>query len=558
MMPAVLALAWLIGIAAAASTGTNLAASLAAAGLFGAISIALRPRTSTLFLIAVGVALIWAAAGRYDSTVPKPSALSELNGSREVRLRAVVDSEPFERGVARVYRLQVRERMENGAWVSESGAILASGSLYPRYEFGDLLEVEGEMEDPPVLDEFDYREYLLRQGVSSVMEFPEVTLLDTGQGDWLRSSIISLRSRLVLGLERTLPEPQASLAAGVLLGKRSQLPDGLKEDMQATGTAHLVAVSGQNIVLVAGMAIAVLARAVGRRNAAWMALAAVLGYALLVGGEPSVVRAAVMGALYVASIALGRQNSAGVTIILAAAGMTAFDPQIVHDVSFQLSFAATLGLVLAAPTLSGSVEQLASRWPVVWELPATRTLKEVLVMTVSATAFTMPIIAINFHRVSLVAPLANLFAVPAFVLVAATSGATALVSLVSPEAARTLGWLAWLPAWYMTEIITMFAALPIVDASLRGVGVWHGIAYFALLYAGILWLRGRWSEDPIPDTPTPQFRWSPLLLPYAIAALTVLGSAAGIGAVTGPRSRFVGHLPERGSGRRDSHRGPRR
>ena len=107
--------------------------------------------------------------------------------------------------------------------------------------------------------------------------------------------------------------------------------------MQTTGTSHLVAVSGQNVVLVAAFVIAVLAWAIGRRRAAWAALGAVIVYALLVGGQPSVIRAAIMGSLYVLAIALGRQNTAVITVALAAGIMTVIDPQVVHDVSFQLS-----------------------------------------------------------------------------------------------------------------------------------------------------------------------------------------------------------------------------
>jgi len=149
--------------------------------------------------------------------------------------------------------------------------------------------------------------------------------------------LIDFRRSLSGALSEVLPDPEATLATGILFGTRANIPHDLNEDMQATGTSHLVAVSGQNVVLVAAFVIAALAWILGRRPAAWTALAAVIFYALLVGGQPSVVRAAIMGGLYVLAIALGRQNSAGITIALAAGVMTALDPQVVHDVSFQLS-----------------------------------------------------------------------------------------------------------------------------------------------------------------------------------------------------------------------------
>src|SRR4029453_5355032 len=164
-------------------------------------------------------------------------------------------------------------------------------------------------------------------------------------------TLMDIRTSLTEALSDVLPDPEATLATGILFGARSSIPRDLNDDMQATGTSHLVAVSGQNIVFVAAFVIAALAWIVGRKSTAWMALAAVILYALLVGGQPSVVRAAIMGGLYVLAIALGRQNSAAIAIALAAGVMTALDPQVVHDVSFQLSFAATLRLIGSTPHL---------------------------------------------------------------------------------------------------------------------------------------------------------------------------------------------------------------
>ncbi len=500
MTLAFLALAWLLGIAAAAFTDGDQPALLAAAGLLGAVSFVVRPRPVTLALIAAGATLIFAAGWRYDSTIPERSPLARLNCEQQgshcppARFRAVVSAQPDERGASRQYRLSVREVYSNNRWRTESGGVLMRAALFPTYQYGDLLEIEGELETPPVLEDFDYRDYLLRQGVSSLIAYPQVRLLDKGHGNPLQSALIDLRSRLSDVLADALPEPEASLASGILLGARSDLPQDLKDDMNATGTSHLVAVSGQNVVLVAGLLIAALTWIIGRRPAAWLALAGLIGYAVLVGDQPSVVRAAIMGGLYVIAIALGRQNSAAVALLLAAAGMTVFEPQVVHNVSFQLSFAATLGLITMTPALNGFFEQLVSRWRAISDFPATRPLVDVTTITVAATAFTLPIIAINFQRVSLAAPFANLFTVPAFVAVAATSALTAIVGIALPGHAGFMAWLAWLPAAYMIGVIRLFAAAPLASVDLRGVGLEHAIIYYALLFAGIWWF----TQRPIP------------------------------------------------------------
>src|SRR3989304_9912576 len=121
-----------------------------------------------------------------------------------------------------------------------------------------------------------------------------------------------------------------------------------------------------------------------------------------------------MGGLYVAAVAFGRQNTAVIALALAAAVMTAAGPQVVHDVGFQLSFSATLGLMTLAPQLATQAERFVRRWPGIDRFALTRPAVELAAVTLAAVAFTLPITAVHFHTVSLVAPLAHLLAVPAF------------------------------------------------------------------------------------------------------------------------------------------------
>jgi competence protein ComEC len=231
-----------------------------------------------------------------------------------------------------------------------------------------------------------------------------------------------------------------------------------------------------------------------------------------------------MGALYVVAIALGRRNTAFVAMGIAAAVMTAQDPQIAHDVSFQLSFAATLGLILLTPSLTTVFDRLTSRNPTIGDFPLTRMFVDVATMTLAATAFTLPILAINFQKVSMVAPVANLFAVPAFVAVAATSGAAAIAGLLLPGDAGFMAWLAWPPAAYMIGVIRIFGALPVASTELRGVHVEHAIAYYAGLGALISLLSRvprKLIERPQP-APSPRQRLVPAI---GLAVVLCLASA---------------------------------
>ncbi len=550
MILGLLAFAWLLGVAAAAFTGGDPWAALAAAAGLSAASFALRPRPWTLAFIALAAALIFAAAWRYESTAPPdaPSGIARLNCPPKtqssdddpkcdaVLYRALVAAEPDERGSTVRYRLAVREVHADGRWRPESGGVLMRVAPFPRYDYGDLLELRGELETPPTFDEFDYREYLLRRGIDSLMAYPRVRVLAHDRGNVFRAALIDARGSLSGALADALPEPQASLAAGVLLGKRVDLPPDLTEDMNATGTSHLVAVSGQNVTLVAGLLMAALAWVIGRRPAAWLALAAVIGYSLLVGGEPSVVRAAIMGALYVVATALGRQSSGPIALALAGAAMTAVDPHAVHDVSFQLSFAATLGLMTLGSLLVMRAQASAQRWPGVAAFPLTRPAIELAAITMAAIAFTLPITAVNFQRVSLVAPLANLLAVPAFLAVALTAAVTAAVGALLPAATSVLGWLAWPPAAYMVTVVRLMADVPLASAEVGGLGTPHAIVYYGAL-AVVVWLLGRRRPEPVAPLPPERLPATRPLIPAAgIALLLALASALLWLAVTAPTS----------------------
>jgi competence protein ComEC len=529
-----LALAWLLGISVAALAGTEMGLLIIAASLFASITFAIRPRMGSLALAGLGALLVMSGGARYEATRPDINLpLATYNDGPEVRLRAVVTEEPDERASGVLYRLDVREVREGGRWVKIQGRVLMRGPTLPAYEYGDLIDVRGKLETPPVFPDFDYRDYLLRQGVSGIVSYPDVRILESGHGSALTAALIEVRGTLEERLATVLPQPEAALAAGILYGSRSAMPQDLKDDMNATGTSHLVAVSGQNVTIVAGIIIAALAWLIGRRPAAWVALVAIGGYVLLVGAEASVVRAGIMGAIFIGAILAGRQNTGWVALAVAAAAMTAAEPQVVHDVSFQLSFVATLGLVTLAGPLGENLAALVSRQPRIAGLPFSGGVLEAGTVALTAIIFTLPVVAVTFGRLSVVALPANIFAVPAFIAVAFTSAIATGVTLVVPEAAGLMAWLAWPPAAYMTTVIHVFAGVPLASIGLGGLmgtplGVGRltaGAVFAAAWYTGLagltLWLSRRRLEEP----PAPVVGTTRPGIGFAIAATSVAGVA---------------------------------
>ncbi|MBA2275151.1 MAG: ComEC/Rec2 family competence protein, partial [Chloroflexi bacterium] len=229
-------------------------------------------------------------------------------------------------------------------------------------------------------------------------------------------------------LARALPAPQAGLAAGILIGLRDQVDRTVAAEFATSGLSHVVAISGWNIALVGAVMVALL-RWLPRRQRTIVVLLAIGTYTMLAGASPSVVRAAVMGAICLLARESGRRGGASGALGLAALGMIAADPAIVEDVGFRLSVAATAGLLAWGTPLSGWLrDRLPSRLPD-W-------LVESLGVSLAAQAATLPLVLLHFGRVSLVSPLANLVVAPivAPVMLASLLGMTAgvLISLGLP------------------------------------------------------------------------------------------------------------------------------
>ena len=217
-----------------------------------------------------------------------------------------------------------------------------------------------------------------------------------------------IRARAEAALDRGAPAREAALAHGFVLGEEDGIDAATKEDFRRAGLSHLLAVSGQNVALLALLAMPLLA-ALGlplRSRLVWV-LGLIAVYVPLAGAGPSIERAGIMGALSVLATLAGRRPSRFYALAVAAVVLLALEPGIAADVGWQLSFAAVLGILLLARPLRGSIAAALGRGG--WR----RTLAEAAAMTIAATLATAPLIAFHFEAVSTMTLVANLLALPA-------------------------------------------------------------------------------------------------------------------------------------------------
>lgn len=217
------------------------------------------------------------------------------------------------------------------------------------------------------------------------------------QGGWdIKLDLFpQIRNSLDQRIGQLLPSPQAELLSGILLGQNKSLPGQLKLALRDTSTLHIVVASGQNLSLVAGFFLC-LAGLIKRRQAILFSLLAVSLYTLLTGMQVPILRAAVMFSLSSLAEVFGRQRSGGWVLGLTAGAMLLVNPLWISDLSFQLSFLATFGVIVVAPILLKFLDKIPF-------------LGQDLAVTTGAQVMVMPVIIQNFHQLSIVGIFANLF-----------------------------------------------------------------------------------------------------------------------------------------------------
>jgi competence protein ComEC len=387
-----------------------------------------------------------------------------------------------------------------------TGDVLIQAAPYPAYHYGDRLRITGRLELPPVFDDFDYRGYLARQGIHVLMRRPNIEGTGAGGGNWLLAQLYALRERGASFLNAALPEPAAGLANGMLLGLESGIPAAVNDAFKATGTSHVIVISGANITLLSGALMAALQRLLGRRRAALPAAVGIGLYVLLVGAGPASARAGLMGILYVIDIAAGRESAALVSLFFSGVILTLINPLMLFDAGCQLSFLATLGLIgFAAPLKTRVWAVLARLHPHAGTAtppepsPLVAALIEGLTVTIAAQITALPLIVFDFGRLSLVSLLANGLILPAQPPIM-LSGVLALAGgLISPALGRVIAAMPWLFLTYTTWVVGWCAKIPLASVDAGAWGRTLVVTYYVLL-GGALVIRRltaiRWLKLP--------------------------------------------------------------
>ncbi len=355
----------------------------------------------------------------------------------------------------------------------------------PFVRYGDTLRVSGSVERPEPIGDFDYAAWLESQGIAGVMWARQAELVATDGGARPAAMLHGIRTALALALQRSIPEPQAGLAQALLLGIRSELPQPVKESFRTAGMSHLLAISGLHVGIVMALTLAAGSALAGRNNPGAILTAGLVvwAYAVLSGLDPPVVRAAIMGSLFLLQGLLGRGMRGLTALLLAATVMLLIDPHLFSSLSFQLSFTAMAGVILGLPLITALTAAVSAplsgsqSGPARWGGYGLSLLIASVVISTTTTLATLPLVAWHFGEIPLMSVPATILAMPAMAAALLGAAATSIVGLFAPVLASALGTLAWAPLswliWVADAMPPVLLAAPWLTAPLAA--GWLGI-----------------------------------------------------------------------------------
>jgi competence protein ComEC len=412
--------------------------------------------------------------------------------------------------------------------VADAGTAFRLAATMPRYpsvEPGDIVDVGGRIRPRP---DSPYGAYLARLGAWGTLDARKLELIDRPTDPI--AGLEHLRRDAGEMLTRVLPEPEAGLAAGILIGLRDRVDRDVATAFTTAGVSHVVAISGWNIAIVAS-AIAAVAGSLGRRRRAVVTAVAIVSYIAFAGASPSVLRAGAMAGVVLFARESGRARRAAAALGWAATLLLLADPGLIEDAGFQLSSLATAGLIAWATPITERLD----RWTG-GQLP--RWLSESLGVSLAAQAATLPIVLASFGRLALIAPVVNLLVVP-LVAPAMAAGLLAMAggALVAIGLPGAIGTILAAPGWVALRliigIVDVAAAVPLASVDVEPpLGVALGAGSGALIVAMMAWTPRRRSGSRAAATTRRPTGPRSTAVRVATAGLAVSVALAGAVAVT--------------------------
>jgi competence protein ComEC len=451
-----IALGWTVGIILSANSPTHQPVLWLALVSLAMVAAALLWRDWRIIALSL---VAFTLGGLRLSLVPTTSPIAAFNNLGGLTIEGNVVDAPDVRDYYTVLRVAAETVTRAGATIPTEGLVLVRAPSVTSVQYGDRVRATGLLITPAEFDSFSYADYLARSGVYSIMSRANVEVLSGGHGSPINTAVLNFKQQASTSINLALPEPTAGLLNGILLGDESGIAPEIRDSFAVTGAAHLLAISGFNMVVLARVTQGIFRQR--PRFAAIAALVSIIIYTLLVGATPPVLRAALMSGLLVVGETIRRKTFVPTSLAFAVIILSFINPTALWEIGFQLSFFATLGLALLANPLTERIDRLITRiFPASIAGFLRNLLSEPLGVSLAAQLSTIPLTALYFGQLSLVSLLVNLLVVPVQPAILIIGGVATMIAPLYFPLAQAFYWITLVPLAWTAEVVRWFSALP--------------------------------------------------------------------------------------------------
>ncbi len=429
-----------------------------------------------IFIIII---LISIACVRFYFFLPKSPAYNDAVG-KSVSVEGEVINAPDVRLTNQRLTINPKNQESN---------ILAIISKDTEVSYGDMVRVTGVLETPENFittsgKEFNYGRYLANQDIYFIIKNADIEIISHNNGSFIQAQLYKLRNTFMKNIEQVINPPESDLADGLILGSRGGFDNDMRNEFITTGTIHIIALSGYNVTIVAEGTMKVLGLIFAQTVGIIFGIIIIILFILLAGASSTAIRAGIMAVIVLFARLTGRTYNAGRALVIAGLLMIAYDPRVLSDISFQLSFIATFGVLFITPKI------------IIWVrfLPIRFGFREVVATTIAATISVLPILLYSTGILSLVSLPANIFILPFIPITMFMSFVVGMIGFISPIIALPFAYIAHLLLLYILSVIHFFASLPFASVTIQSFPLFITIILYGFLF---WWVFKRKSSPPI-------------------------------------------------------------
>lgn len=402
--------------------------------------------------IIIVLILIAIACVRFFFFIPEKPNLGAVLG-KEVVLEGIVNDDPDIRLKTKHLNIKLKD---------SDTTILVYVDRTMEVRYGDLVYLSGILEEPENFTtdsgkEFNYKRYLSNQDIYYIIKNADLKIITTGNGNQIKSFLFKIKNSFIDNINRVIPSPESDLGGGLILGIKGGFDNEMKNEFVETGTIHIVALSGYNISIVADGVMKFFGLIFSQIISIVLGIIVIILFILMTGASATSIRAGIMAIIMLLGRMTGRKYMAGRALIIAALFMLAYDPRTIIDMSFQLSFIATAGVLFVTPKII--------KW-FKW-IPLHFGIREMFATTVAATISVLPILLYLTGIFSLVSIPTNILILLFIPLAMLFVFLTGISSFIFNPISIIFGYISYIILLYIISVIHIFGSLSFASFNIQ-------------------------------------------------------------------------------------------